>query len=475
MAEHLSGRSRRPGPGSGAGGQVRPAALRALNQVLGRGAWANLAVRHVLERTPLGPQERHQVTELVYGTLRRLKTLDWVLSRLARQPLEKLPLPFLNVLRLGLFQLMYLPQVPAAVACDSAVSLARLAGYPRLAGLANALLRGYLRRRESLDWPDPGDAVSYLAVRHSHPEWLVKRWLSRYPREQVEALLALDNKPAPVILRVNLLRASRDALQAHLQAQGWECRAVPALPEALRCSHGGPQPLDQLDAFRQGQFTPQDLGAMAVSRVLDPQPGETVLDLTAAPGGKSTHIAELQADTGQVVALDVYPHRLELIRQNARRLGLQSIQTRLLDGRRAPDLLAEAGTPWAEAGGFARVLLDAPCSGLGVLRRHPDARWRKVEEQLPQLAQGQRELLAAAARCVRPGGTLVYSTCSNEPEETTEIVEAFLANEPDFLPAPPVDVLDGFFRPFLRGPWLELLPANLETDGFFIARLRRRV
>jgi 16S rRNA (cytosine967-C5)-methyltransferase len=380
--------------------------------------------------------DRAFVREVVLGVSRNLLLLDRIVQEVSAR--RGLPAPrVLAALRSGLYQVLFMDRVPAFAAVDRTVAAARAAG-KGAAGFVNACLRKVAARigpgavspgREvsevdlrgrKLVWPGPllpdpgGDRSLYLSVRHSHPIGLVRRWLARLPPEVVEAVLASGTAPPSIQLRVNRLRAERDAVAVALRAEGFPCEPL-AHPWSLRVL--SPVAPVATQAFERGLFTVQDSSALIPSDLLAPLPGERVLDLCAAPGGKTTHLAELMGDRGEVVAFDADPVRLELVEENARRLGLRSI--RCVRGEEA--LAAELATP------FDRVLLDAPCSNTGVLGRRVEARWRWSEGQLRALVEVQAGLLARALGALAPRGVAVYSTCSIEPEENEGVVRAGLA------------------------------------------------
>lgn len=450
---------------------ARGVALTALKRIDADGAYANLALDEVLEKYPLSdPRDRALATELVYGVTRRRATLDWALDQVSRRPVAQLDPWIRNILRQGAYQLLYLDRIPASAVTHEAVELAKEHGHQGVAGFVNGVLRGLIRKIPELPFPDPeADPVRHLELAHSAPRWLVDRWLGEYGPDEAGRLLAALNQTPPLAVRVNRLRTDRERVMQELAAGGIAATPTQLSPDGLVLTGvASATALGRLPAHQAGHFTVQDESSMLVAPVVDPQPGETVLDIAAAPGGKSTHLAERMGDRGKVVAVDVHPHKVELIEEAAARLGLTSVETVCADGRQVGRLFA---------GRADRVLCDLPCSGLGTLARRPDARWRKEPADIPTLAQLQAELLRAAARAVKPGGVLVYSTCTITREENREVMAAFLQEHPDFR----ADDLTPYLPEPLRGEpgvtegWIQLLPHRHGTDGFFIARMVRQV
>lgn len=459
--------------------EARRLALKTLQAVEERGAFINRALDERLRASHLGASDRALATELVYGVTRWRARLDYVLDHFGRRPVGELPVWIRYALRLGLYQLLYLDRVPARAAVSESVALAREFGHRGTAGLVNAVLRQAAERGASVALP-PADEnpIRRLAIEHSHPEWLIRRWFGRLGPERTVALAAADNEPAPLTLRANVLRVTREDLIRRLAEEGVAARPGRLFPEAVICR--GTSPIGRLAAHRAGLFTVQDQGAMSVAKAVAPKPGARVIDACAGLGGKTTHLAEIMGNRGRVVALDLFEHKLSLAKAAARRLGLTVIETRRLD---ACELAASDLAGWADA-----VLVDAPCSGLGVLRRRPDLRWRVTPTDLAALAGRQREILAGAATGVRPGGVLVYATCSLEPEENEEVIEGFLASNLEFEAGSAADALGlpgtgrapgetqapGWEHGSLGGPGHVLLTPDGGTDGFFVARLIRR-
>lgn len=438
---------------------ARRAALRLLRRVDDGGAYvARLGADPAV--AALGPADRRHVTELVAGITRQRRWLDFLVEALAGRPLDRLSGAVRGVLHIGLYELLVVA-TPAHAAIHEAVALARAAGQARAAGLVNAVLRQADRRRDDLPAPDTGDAVEDLAIRASHPTWLVRRWVERFGRADAEALLAWNNRRPVHCLRVNLLRATVADVTAALDARGIAWSPSPRCDDVLHVPRL--QPVLASGLIEQGLAVVQDESAAWVVRALDPRAGETVVDACAAPGGKALYAAARMGDHGRVVACDLRAERLAPLTRAAEAQGITIVETLAGDFR---DLVARSAVPVAD-----RVLLDAPCTGSGVLAKRADLRWRRAPEDLDALCALQRALLDAAARSVRPGGCLVYGTCSIEPEENEAQVAAFLARHAEFALEPVGDAVP----PELVTPagCLATLPQRHGMDGAFAARLRR--
>lgn len=444
---------------------AREKALKALVRVERDGAYLNLVLPPLLDMLP--PRDRALAVKLSTGTIQRLNTLDWALGLYLKKPLGTLTPWIRNLLRLSAYQLIYLEKIPPHAAVDEGVRLARRYGHRGVAGLVNAVLRRVARSRGDLPWPSrEKETLNYLSLYYSYPEWLVKNWLDRFGEEMGEAALKAGNEEPPLSLRPNTMRTTAQALQVRLEEEGVEAEPSPLLPGAIRVTLNR-SPVG-LKAFREGLFTIQGESSMLVAPILEPRPGEKVLDLCSAPGGKTTHLAELTADRGSIIAADIHNKRLELVKTAARRLGLTGIEVLLMDGRKA----GQAGLPFQD-----RVLVDAPCSGLGVVRRLPELKWRRLPEDIFTMQKRQLALLDGAADLVKPGGTLLYSVCSTEPGETVEVVKAFNQNHPAFTMQPVFEKTPASFIGITSPDCfsLELQPHLNDLDGFFITLWQRRL
>jgi 16S rRNA (cytosine967-C5)-methyltransferase len=438
------GRTPTAGPDD-AGLAARRAALTALRAVDEDGAWSNLAVPAAISELP-DARDRAFAAHLAYDALRWEGTLDWALGHVLSRPLTDVEPALRRVLRLGALQLLR-SAVPARAAVATSVALAREQVPAKratgAAGFVNGVLRALDRRRDQLPWPDPGeDVVGHLVLTTGHPRWVVEDLLARHDADRVAAILAADDEPPGLTLRAV---GDRDALVAELAAEG--VAAEPgAAAEAVRAPGADPR---RLAAVAEGRAVPQDEASMQVVHATGTRPGDRVLDLCAGPGGKATFLAELAGAEGAVTAVELHPHRAELIRQAAARQGV-TIDVRVGDATAPPVEPDDT---------FDRVLVDAPCTGLGTGRRRPEVRWRRQPEDATELAALQRRLLLAAAERVAPGGTLTYAVCTWTAAETDEVVQAC---EPELEDAG-----------FVPGERRQLWPDRDDTDGMYIATWRR--
>lgn len=434
----------------------REAALRVLHAVDTRNAFSDrlLDGAHGAARDPRDEALLH---ELVKGTLRWRGRLDWVLDPLVHIGLTQVQPWIRNVLRLGAYQLLFLDRVPVHAAVDESVKLAHEYGHPGTAGLVNSVLRRLAEEKDRIELPQGDDAAS-LAAWGSHPQWMVERWLERFGPAATRELLLANNRAARLGLRVNRLRATREQLITRLADAGVAATPGQLAPDLVWTEeHVVP---GRLEAFKDGWCTVQDESECLVAHLVAPGPHERILDLCAAPGGKCTHLAELMGDEGEVWAMERDQARLSSIETAVARLGTHAVHVALGDGRN-----------YAFPMPFDRVLVDAPCSGLGVLARRADARWRKGPDVFRELLPVQLDLLQAGGRRARPGSVLVYSVCSFEPEETVEIVERFLHASPQFV----LEAANGFVPDSVVGEngCMTVLPHVHGCDGAFAARFRK--
>ncbi len=445
------------------GEKPREIALRVLRRPLGSNFIENL-LEAALAETRLSPTDRHLCQELVYGVVRWQATLDWLMAQKTRNRTQK---PLLqNILRLGLYQIFWLDRIPNHAAVHETVELAKKSGLHSQSRVVNAILRGYLREFDATKQRLIELRSTAPPLGYSHPEWLVARWIARWGQDQAAQLMAWNNTPPKTFARVNLLKIEPAKLLPQWRDENVEYDFVRRdwLEENLIFELKSHPPLGRLPSFQQGLFYVQDPSTLLAVRELDPQPGERILDLCAAPGGKLTYIAQLMRNEGRLVAHDIAPDRLTLIQQNCSRLGVTCAEPAASPTSPADDWRLVIGDSTSAPSSsrslspaplFDRVLIDAPCSNTGAMRRRVDLRWRIRLEEIQRLRGAQIALLGKAASALKPGGTLVYSTCSLEPEENDSAVKEFLARH------------SGFRLDRER----ELLPFSDKVDGAYVARI----
>ena len=396
-------------------------------EVVAAGGYADVAFDRVMRGSTLSVQDRGLVTEMAYGAIRQRRRLDGWLDRLGRVPASKQPPRLRWLLHVGLYQLLCMERIPDAAAVNTTVELAKRHGLKRLAPVVNGVLRAAIRAKQSGEALDlPGDPALRLALQQSLPDWFcrdLQRWCGA---DQAERVARACNQVPPLDLRVNRLRCTPAALTAALEQHGLRVMPIPGCPDGLQVLEGGGD-LRQWPGFEQGHWCVQDRAAQWVAPLLAPEPGDRVLDACAAPGGKATHLAELMQNKGEVWAIDRSAGRLRRVAANAARLGTDCLQAMAAD---ASELLDQK-PQWR--GYFQRILLDAPCSGLGTLARHPDARWRVSPDSISTLVPLQARLLDAMVPLLAPGGTLVYATCTIHPAENGERIASFLGTHPAFV------------------------------------------
>ncbi len=445
----------------------RGLAVEALMHITHNKGYNNLVLQKTLNAHPaLGQKEKAFITELVNGALRHILLLDNVIGHYSKTPVKKIKPFILNVLRLGIYQLLFMDKVPPSAACNESVKLAKSKGFVGLAPYVNGVLRQVAANGKNLPLPDRSQNVlDYLSLRYSTPRWLLEYWQPIMAMDVMETMLAASVTSPPVTICVNTLKTTPESLTETLTASGVEVRPCPGMPQALQLTRTAQ--ITALPAFQDGLFHVMDAGAMAAVQVLNPQPGQTVLDLCAAPGGKSFLSAQLMANEGHILSMDIHPHRLPLITDTANRLGLTCITTQQGD--------ATVFNPALENTADC-LLIDVPCSGFGLLRKKPDIKYTKTMEDVEALARIQRDILAASHRYVKKGGTLVYCTCTISTKENEENYQAFLEAY-DFEPVPLVEAWPSVLQLSQvdsTQSMMQLLPGAYAGDGFFIALCRRK-
>ncbi len=445
----------------------RRIALSVLNSLNDANAFPDRLLHKAFERQPrLMKKDRALATELVYGVLRWRGRLDWVISQLSNTPIRKIDAAVLNIIRLGLYQILFHSRIPPSAAVNDAVEMAKDRAPLWVVSFVNAVMRSAAQRAKEIPLPDDADdPVQAIAVGESHPLWLVERWVERLGVEETRRLCAAHNRIPPVTVRANTLKVSREKLSDALHDYVREITPTGFAPDGLSL-RGLRCPPAEIPAFKDGWFQVQDEAAQLMTHLLDPKPGEIILDACAGLGGKTGHIAQRMENRGKVIAIEKQSWKLHQLERSMHRLGVSIVTTWHRD-------LLES-MPMGRFGAFDRVLLDAPCSGLGVLRRNPDARWNKTEADLLRLGANQRRFLGALAPLVRGGGRLVYCVCSLEPEEGDHVVRDFLKHQHQFvIDREPVGLVRVDGCQMDRSGYFMSTPHEHDMDGFFAMRLKR--
>lgn len=437
---------------------ARDVALDALMQVDKANAWSDEALRRLIAQNGLDSRDAAFATRLCYGVMQNRMLLDYYIGCWCAQKPERLEPVIRSILRIGGYQILFMDRVPHRAAVNEAVEMTRRRGRPKAAGMVNAVLRRFVEHW--MDMPDlpKGSTADYLSLRYSHPKWLVLRLLDLVGPDETQAFLRLDNDTVPTCIQVNPLRTTAEELERELRGAGVAVQPHPWLEGCLEITGTGD--LRSMPAFREGRFLVQDAAARLAAMAAAAAPGDRVLDVCAAPGGKSFAMAMDMGDRGQILSCDIHPYKVKLIESGAQRLGLTCIRAATADAR-------EKHAAWEAQANV--VMADVPCSGLGIIRKKPDIRYKNPKE-LAQLPLVQRAILENASGYVRPGGTLVYSTCTVLPEENEDVTGDFLDKHPEFEP-----VRTAFPLPVGPCPGqVTLWPQRHGTDGFYICRMRRK-
>jgi 16S rRNA (cytosine967-C5)-methyltransferase len=446
--------------------QARKKALEVLTRWEKRGSTMDpLFDAIVMEDTRFTDLDKAFAREICYGVLRWKGRLDWILSTYSRIKPSRMERAILAILRMGAYQILFMDRVPAAAAVDESVKLAKGLRKKEAAAFVNGILRSISESRKEITYPDPQThPIEYIAAFHSHPAWLISRWIEQFGVDETISLCEANNQFPALTVRVNTLKTSRAQLIEQLHNDGIEASPTPFSPVGLFIKD--PPSLATWRPLQQGWIQVQDEAAQLISLILAAKPGERILDLCAAPGGKTTHLAELMENKGEIMAVDISPDKLKLVEENYSRLGISIVKTTALDATRPVPL---------SPGSFDACLVDAPCSGLGTLRRHPEGKWRIKEADILRLQEMQAKILRQAASLIKQGGVLVYSTCTLTQEENEGVIEAFLADHQEFHLENAARLLPSGCEGLVDAQGcLRTLPHRHNMDGFFAARLKRR-
>lgn len=441
---------------------VRDLALDILESVEKNQSYSNLLLNNLINKHQLSSADSGLLTEITYGTIQRKITLDYFLKPYIKNP-KKTQSWVINLLRMSVYQMVYLDKVPDHAILFEAVEIAKKRGHKGTTSMVNGVLRN-IQRNGVASFDSIEDEDERLAIETSHPIWLVKRWIEQFGFEESKKMCEM-NLTAPLqTARVNVKKISRSELVNILLEEGYDVEASDIVPEAIICYRGN---LAHSESYKLGYLSIQDESSMLVAHALGASENDAVLDCCAAPGGKTTHIAE-GLTTGQVYALDLHEHKVKLIKEQAERLGLKNIKTQAADSRKVQELFNKEG--------FDRILVDAPCSGLGVMRRKPDLKYTKTKDDIIKLTSIQKKLLEAAAPLVKQGGRLIYSTCTVDQEENDGVATAFLESHPDFERDLSLkERMPDEIVPYIEENRLQVFPQYFGSDGFFIASFRKKV
>ena len=406
--------------------------------------------------------DRSFLTELTYGVIRWREKLDWVIRYFSKIPFEKIELETLNILRLGLYQILFLSRTPPSAAVNESVELAKHIRGKGGAGFVNALLRSAIRQKDGIPYPDiTADPALHISIVQSHPLWLVQRWVSEMGAEETLKICTFNNQISPLTLRTNTLKVNRQDLIQKLKEK--ELKPFPAVFSEEGIVLQDSPPTSELPFLKEGLYIIQDEASQLVSFILDPKPGERILDACAAPGGKTTHMAQKMENLGEIHALDLSKTKLDLLEGMSERLGIRIVTT--IKGDAARPLPIPQGMK------FDRILADVTCSGFGTLRRNPDLKWRRGEGDIKRLSELQFTILRNLGEYVKERGVLIYSTCTVFREENEELVEKFLDEHPQFQLESIGKILPEKYRPFIHNGYFKSFPPADKMDGFFVARL----
>jgi 16S rRNA (cytosine967-C5)-methyltransferase len=439
---------------------VREIAVIALEMVLEEGAYSNIVLRRLLNQYNVEEKDRALVTEIVYGTLKYKYTLDVIISGLVKNPLSKVDKRILNILRMSIYQFIYLDKVPEYAVVNEGVNIAKKSSIGA-SKFVNGVLRGYLRNKDNNFNKEKG-VISELAFNYSFEKWMVKLFVKQYGEERAKKILAGLNTTPSVTVRINSLHSDYDAVWEKLTDLNYNIEEGAVCPEAIKIIKGSS--IENNPLFKEGYFTVQDESAMLATLALDVTENVEVMDICAAPGGKSTHIAELLGGTGKVIAFDLYDHKIKLIMDNAKRLHIENLSAQVMDASVYNDKFNEA---------FHRVLVDVPCSGFGIIRKKPEIKWTKTMKEVEGLYSMQDIILKNASKYVKAGGVLVYSTCTLNTAENEDRIYSFLKQNSEFsLEVVSFGQRDNFI--YNKDGMLTILP-DKDMDGFFIAKLIKKL
>ncbi len=435
---------------------ARKIAVKILNDISNQKAYSNIIINKKTKK--LDNRDKAFVRQLVYGVLENKLYIDWIIKKFSKIKFKKISPIIKEILRIGIYQIMFMDKVPNSAACNECVKAAKKLGNKRASGFINGILRNVIRKKHNIRLPNKNrDITKYLCIKYSHPHWMVKRWIDKFGKEFTEKLCRANNKKPFLNIRVNTLHLSRQELISLLNKKGLIVTEGMIADDAIIVKN--PINIVQLEEYKKGYFFIQDESSMLVSQIMNPKSNSFIIDLCSAPGGKTTHIAQLMNNKGSILAIDKYKKKLDLVERNAKRLGINIIDTKEYDSTNLNNQLIEKAD---------YCLVDAPCSGLGIIRRKPEIKWNKTEKDINNLIDIQYKIIVNAAKYLKKGGVLVYSTCTIESRENIELINKFLKNNSNFnlMPFNNITELENSEKGYVQ-----LYPHLYNVDGFFIAKM----
>lgn len=440
---------------------ARELALKILQEINEKNAYSNLAINRNLDDT-ISSLDDSFIREIVYGVIENKLYLDWIIQKFSKIKFKKISPLIKEILRIGVYQIIIMDRIPDSAACNESVKLTKKYSHRGTQGFVNGILRNIVRNKENILLPDiNNNPIDYLSIKYSHPKWMIEDWIEQFGINFTEKLCIANNERPKLNIRVNTLKISRSELIERLESSGLQAEKTKYAEDGIKISN--PFRITDTKEFKNGYFTIQDESSMLVAQIMNPKEGSLVIDLCSAPGGKATHIAQIMNNKGQILSRDIHKHKLKLIDENTSRLGINIIQTQNFDALELDESLIEKAD---------FCLTDVPCSGLGILRRKPDIKWKKVQEDIKEIVNLQYKILENGSKYLKSGGVLIYSTCTIRKEENLGLIRRFLGNNPEFklLQFDDLLTMSGDFKNSKEG-YIEMYPHKHGTDGFFIAKL----
>jgi 16S rRNA (cytosine967-C5)-methyltransferase len=440
---------------------ARDLAVKILHEINEKDAYSNISISRNVNNK-LSAIDESFLRELVYGVLENKLFIDWIIKEFSKIKFKKIKPIVKEILRIGIYQIMFMDKVPDGVAVNESVKLAKKYSHKGVYGFVNGLLRNVIRNKNNIKLPDKDkNPIEYLSIKYSHPKWMIEQWIQEFGYQFTEELCIANNMKPKLNIRVNTLKINRDELINILRKKGFEVEKTRYAKDGIIINN--PIRITQLDEFKAGLFQIQDESSMLVAQILNPKEDSLVIDVCSAPGGKTTHIAQKMNNNGKVIARDIHEHKLRLVEENSKRLGIDIIETEKYNALILDEKLI---------GKVDYCLVDAPCSGLGLIRRKPDIKWKKSKDDIKEITKLQYEILLNSSKYLKKNGILVYSTCTIEKEENMKLINRFLAENPEFSLIGFSSLIENSGEmPSAENGYIEIYPNIYDMDGFFIAKM----